>query len=52
MTDCPECHGELVECVDDDPKEHGHGYQPTKAYWFCASCGRSYPHGFDAQEEA
>ena len=51
MTDCPACGGELMECLDDVPKDHGHGYLPTKAYLFCAGCGRSYPTSFNTKEE-
>ena len=51
MSTCPNCGSELADAVSDAPKEHGHGYEATEAYWFCYTCGRSYPYGFDSHEE-
>lgn len=52
LSKCPACGSELMDVVGDVPKEHGYGYEATEAYLFCATCGRSYPDGFDSGEEA
>ena len=43
MKTCPEDDTELVEEVDATPKIHYEHYLPTKAYFLCPKCRRTYP---------